>query len=115
MMSSRISFRKPVLPYAPASSGYPRTADAQKTTGNPMPTVTRPSPRRASPPPVAHQDKLGDFTADRRILVLIGMALVVGAGGAFAAAFLVKLIALVTNLVWFHRLSTTSVSLAGAT
>jgi chloride channel protein, CIC family len=80
-----------------------------------MPTVTRPSPRRASPPPVAHQDKLGDFTTDRRILVLIGMALVVGAGGAFAAAFLVKLIALVTNLVWFHRLSITSVSLAGAT
>ncbi|VTZ21829.1 hypothetical protein MPC1_11260003 [Methylocella tundrae] len=43
---------------------------------------------------------LGDFTTDRRVLVLIAMALVVGTGGAFAAWLLIKLIALVTNLVW---------------
>jgi H+/Cl- antiporter ClcA len=49
---------------------------------------------------------LADFSADRRVLLLAGMAVVVGTGGAFAAWVLVKLIALVTNLVWFGRLST---------
>ena len=47
----------------------------------------------------------GDFTTDRRVLLLIGMALVVGTGGAFAARFLVSLIALVTNFAWFGRVS----------
>jgi H+/Cl- antiporter ClcA len=50
--------------------------------------------------------KLADFSADWRVLALAGMALVVGTGGALAAWVLVKLIALVTNLVWFWRLST---------
>ena len=45
--------------------------------------------------------QLADFTADPRLLILAAMALVVGTGGAFAAWVLVKLIALVTNLVWF--------------
>jgi H+/Cl- antiporter ClcA/CBS domain-containing protein len=57
---------------------------------------------------------LGDFNADRRLLLLMGMALVVGAGGAGAAWLLMKLIALVTNLVWFGRIATNSVSLAHA-
>jgi H+/Cl- antiporter ClcA len=55
---------------------------------------------------------LGDFTADRRILMLIAMALVIGAGSAVGAWFLLKLIAVATNLVWFGRLSTEAVSLA---
>ncbi len=58
---------------------------------------------------------LGDFKADRRLLMLAGMALVIGTGGACAAWVLIKLIALVTNLVWFARLDTRSVSLAHAT
>ncbi len=58
---------------------------------------------------------LGDFTVDRRLLILLAMALVVGAGGVAAAWGLLKLIALVTNLVWFGRFSTASVSLAHAT
>jgi len=62
----------------------------------------------------ARNPSLGDFKADRRLLMLAAMALVIGAGGAFAAWLLIKLIALVTNLVWFARLSTTSVSLAHA-
>ena len=57
---------------------------------------------------------LGDFKADRRLLMLAAMALVIGTGGAFAAWVLIKLIALVTNLVWFARIDTTSVSLAHA-
>ena len=49
---------------------------------------------------------LADFRADRRLLMLAGMAILVGTGGAFAAWVLLKLIALVTNLVWFGRLDT---------
>lgn len=45
--------------------------------------------------------RLGDYRADPRLLLLAGMALVVGTGGAFAAWVLVRLIALVNNLVWF--------------
>jgi CIC family chloride channel protein len=58
--------------------------------------------------------KAGDFTADRRVLLLIAMSVVAGAGGVAAAWCLLKLIALVTNLVWFARLSTEPVSLAQA-
>jgi H+/Cl- antiporter ClcA/predicted transcriptional regulator len=47
----------------------------------------------------------GDFTTDRRVLLLVGMAVVVGTGGAFAAWILVSLIALVTNVVWFGNVS----------
>ncbi|MBB3391767.1 H+/Cl- antiporter ClcA/CBS domain-containing protein [Rhizobium sp. BK275] len=56
----------------------------------------------------------GDFTTDKRVLALIGMALIVGTGGAFAAWVLVSLISLVTNLVWFHRFSIAAVSMAQA-
>lgn len=57
---------------------------------------------------------LADFTADRRLVVLSAMALVAGTGGAASAWLLLKLIALVTNLVWFGRLDTLSRSLAHA-
>ncbi len=57
---------------------------------------------------------LGDFTADRRVLVLSAMALVVGSAGTGAAWVLLKLIALVTDLVWWGRLSTAPLSLAQA-
>ncbi|HVJ43289.1 MAG TPA: chloride channel protein [Dongiaceae bacterium] len=43
---------------------------------------------------------LGDFTADRRVLMLMAMALVVGAGGVFAAWVLTRLIALCGNLAY---------------
>lgn len=56
----------------------------------------------------------GDFTTDRRVIALIGMALVVGTGGAFAAWVVVSLISLVTNIVWFGRVSIHAVSLAEA-
>jgi H+/Cl- antiporter ClcA len=51
------------------------------------------------------ESRLGDFSADPRVLVLVAMALIVGCGGAAAAWFLVKLIALTTNLAWFGRFS----------
>ena len=61
-----------------------------------------------------HVRHLADFTSDPRLLILAGMALVVGAGGAFAAWALVKLIALVTNLVWFGVLAATPAIMAHA-
>ena len=54
----------------------------------------------------------GDFTTDRRVLPLIAMALAVGSGGTLTAWLLIKLIAIVTNAVWFGRFSTVSMSLA---
>ena len=58
---------------------------------------------------------LADFKADRRIVVLTGMAVVTGLGGVVAAFVLLKLIALVTNLVWFGRISTAAVIMGQAT
>lgn len=67
--------------------------------------------RKAQGEPVRH---LADFTSDPRLLILASMALVVGAGGAFAAWALVKLIALVTNLVWFGVFTTRPAMMAYA-
>jgi chloride channel protein, CIC family len=55
-----------------------------------------------------------DFTADGRMIVLAGLALVVGSLGTLAAWCLVNLIALVTNATWFGRISGTLPSMAGA-
>jgi chloride channel protein, CIC family len=49
--------------------------------------------------------RLGDFSADPRVLILVAMAIVVGAAGAGSAWLLVKLIALATNLAWFGKFS----------
>jgi len=54
----------------------------------------------------------GDFTTDKRVLLLIGMAIIVGTGGALAAWLLVNLIAVVTNAVWFGRVSVEATSFA---
>jgi len=75
------------------------------TSGAETPDATGGAVRRRS---------LADFTADRRLLVLVGMALVVGTGGAFAAWVLIRLIALVSNLVWFGQVDAVPRSLAQA-
>lgn len=49
--------------------------------------------------------RLGDHSADRRMLALSAMTIVTGSGGAFGAWCLLKLIAIATNLFWFGRLS----------
>ncbi|OWV89190.1 chloride channel protein [Rhizobium sp. R635] len=54
----------------------------------------------------------GDFTTDRRVLVLIGMSIIIGSAGAFAAWCLVSLIALVTNVIWFGQIGIEPASLA---
>ncbi|MCQ9165383.1 chloride channel protein [Arthrobacter sp. STN4] len=50
--------------------------------------------------------ELGDFTLTPRVLVITAWALLVGAAGAAAAFVLLKLIGLVTNLVFYQRLAT---------
>ncbi|WP_434713584.1 chloride channel protein (plasmid) [Rhizobium sp. YTUHZ045] len=56
----------------------------------------------------------GDFTTDRRVVLLVAMAVVVGTGGAFAAWLLVNLISLVSNIVWFGTVSVEPTSIANA-
>src|SRR5438094_1119667 len=50
---------------------------------------------------------LGDFTTDSRVLVLAAMAIVIGAIAALVAYALLWLIAVITNLAFFGRLSST--------
>lgn len=59
--------------------------------------------------------RLADFSADPRLLVLVGMALIVGTGGVAASWVLVKLIALVSNLIWFGRFDTHAALMSQAT
>ncbi len=56
---------------------------------------------------------LGDFTADRRMLLLIAMAAVVGAGGLLGAWALLRLIALFSNVIWRGQISTAPMTFAG--
>jgi len=58
--------------------------------------------------------RLGDFSADHRMLLLTGMALIVGAAGTVSAWALLKLIALITNLAWFGRFSVGPARIADA-
>lgn len=51
------------------------------------------------------QDKLADFTTDRRVLMLAAMAAVIGAASALLAWGLVQLIALMTNLAFYQQFS----------
>ena len=52
------------------------------------------------------QDRLGDFTASPRLLLLAAMAAVVGIAGSLSAWALLKLIALCTNLAYYQTIST---------
>jgi len=58
----------------------------------------------------ARPRELGDFTTDSRLLVLVPMAAMVGVIGAVVARALIFLIAIITNVAYYHRLSQTMVS-----
>src|SRR3984957_10332735 len=58
---------------------------------------------------------LRDFTADRRVLILAALAIVVGSAGAGAAWVLSRLINLVTNLAYFGTLSVAPANMADNT
>jgi H+/Cl- antiporter ClcA/CBS domain-containing protein len=50
-------------------------------------------------------DSLADFRTDKRVLLLAALAVPIGALGAVVAKALLWLIAVITNLAFFHRLS----------
>jgi len=56
------------------------------------------------------EDRLADFTRDRRILLLSFMAVIIGALSALVAKILVVLIAIFTNITFYQRFSTEFVS-----
>jgi H+/Cl- antiporter ClcA len=58
---------------------------------------------------------LRDFTVDRRTWFLSAVAIVIGTGGAALAVLLLRLIALATNLFYYHRVSLELVGPAGST
>jgi len=62
---------------------------------------------------VTSSDRLGDFTADARILVLTAMAGAIGVVSAFVALALLRLIGFFTHLFYFHDFGTSLVSPEG--
>lgn len=58
---------------------------------------------------------LRDFTVDSRVWLLSGVALVIGAGAATLAVFLLRAIAFCTNIFYYHRFSIEMVGPAGST
>jgi CIC family chloride channel protein len=58
---------------------------------------------------------LRDFTVDRRVWLLTGVALFIGVGAAGLAVLLLRAIALATNAFYYHRVSLAMVSPAGST
>src|SRR5919112_998537 len=56
------------------------------------------------------EDRLADFTRDKRILLLSLMAVVIGAMSAVVAKALVWLIAVFTNLTFYQRFSSDFIS-----
>jgi chloride channel protein, CIC family len=71
------------------------------------PTTAIPSSHHTPP---RRAPSLGDFTADRRMFTLAGLALVIGVICALIAVALMALIGLITNLAYYHRFSLTLVS-----
>jgi len=57
---------------------------------------------------------LRDFTVDRRVWFLSSVALLIGVGATFLAVILLRLIAISTNLFYYHRFSAANVSPAGS-
>src|SRR3954454_670865 len=65
------------------------------------------------PKPHQQRDELADFSTDRRVLVLSGLAVGIGVAAALVAYALVWLIAVITNLAYYQRFSSRFVSPAG--
>jgi H+/Cl- antiporter ClcA len=57
---------------------------------------------------------LRDFTVDSRVWLISGLAIIVGVGGAALAVLLLRAIAFVTNLFYYHRFSLQMVGPAGS-
>jgi H+/Cl- antiporter ClcA/CBS domain-containing protein len=73
-------------------------------------SMNEPTILRANGTPALKRKHLGDFSTDSRVLLLCAMALPIGVIGAVVAKALLWLIALITNLAFFGRVSVTAVS-----
>jgi CIC family chloride channel protein len=62
----------------------------------------------------SHTSTLRDFTVDRRVWLISGLAVIVGIGGAALAVLLLRAIAFFTNLFYYHRFSLAMVGPAGS-
>src|SRR5271168_837193 len=62
----------------------------------------------------AESSALRDFTVDKRVWLLSAVAFVIGVGATLLAVALLRLIALSTNIFYYHRFSWTSVTPAGS-
>ena len=62
----------------------------------------------------AESSALRDFTVDRRVWLLSAIALVIGIGASLLAVVLLSLIALSTNIFYYHRFSMVAVTPAGS-
>ena len=61
---------------------------------------------------ISNPRRLGDYSADYRMLILAAMAIVAGTGGALSAWALLKLIAFATNALWYGNFTFASVVIA---
>ncbi|MGP8199484.1 MAG: chloride channel protein [Limisphaerales bacterium] len=60
---------------------------------------------KAAAPAAAVKDQLADFSTNRRVLLLSAMAVLIGGIGSLVACALLWLIAAITNLAFYQRLS----------
>src|SRR5579859_1759025 len=79
----------------------------------PLPGSAEGSPVDQSEKPHESRDRLADFSTDHRVLVLAGLAALIGVLAAFVAEALVWLIAVITNLAYYQRFSSHFMSPAG--
>jgi len=76
-------------------------------------TLSEPHGNRAAARHAHSIDRLRDFSTDKRLFMLVAMAIVVGTAGAVAAWALSHLINLATNLAYYGRFSAEPVSIDG--
>lgn len=70
-----------------------------------MPTYPASAPAAPAPTPAPTATRLGDFTTDRRVVLLMALAVPVGLASVAAAWALLRLISLCTNLAYHGRFS----------
>jgi H+/Cl- antiporter ClcA len=72
--------------------------------------VSDPEAAHGAAPALPKETRLGDFSTNKRLLLITPMAGLIGVISALVAYALVWLIGLITNLAYYHRLSTKLVS-----
>ena len=102
--TSRPAIAAPAATNSPATNSSAAISPAPDSTSYTHTSLTDSGVSRSR----AHH--LGDFSLTTRVLPITGLALISGAAGAGAAYCLLRLIGLITNLVFYQRLSTSLVA-----